>query len=71
MSKVYVATPDLSMYLGEDKLAKLPEFFSDPKNPTEAELRKYFDDKLQNYAGSNDGSEMLANASYTIHVEDK
>lgn len=47
----------------------LREHFKDPENPTEDEVRAYFENVQQNYAGSNDGSELIANADLQITSE--
>ena len=38
----------------------------DVENPTEKEMKMYFDNYLDQLAGSNDGSEMIANAKPII-----
>ncbi len=46
------------------------DFFVDVDNPTEEEIRRYFDRVQDNYAGSNDGSELIANAKIKIERKD-
>ncbi len=45
-----------------EEMKKLPDQFKDPNNPTDKELNAYFADQQESYAGSNDGSEAIANA---------
>lgn len=48
----------------------MARFFKDPDNPTAAEAKNYFRRQLEDYAGSNDGSEMLANARIDVKEEE-
>lgn len=72
--KVWKATLDISFQLTTDRIKKnawLSKQFADPENPTDAEVKKYFLGEQDNYAGCNDGSELLANADMTITCTEK
>lgn len=47
----------------------MARFFKDPDNPTLDEAKNYFRYVRGEYAGSNDGSELLANSP--VQVEEK
>lgn len=64
--RTWIATVDVSMTLTEDDTKWFPIRFADPSNPTAEELERYFQDRLESLAGSNDGSELLANATFSI-----
>lgn len=73
--KTWYATLDIYFKLTEERIKKDPNhygrFFKDINNPTEAEVRKYFEARQESYAGSNDGSELLANANMDIECIDE
>ena len=76
MSKVWTAEIVIGLGCLElEEIQKNPErykkYFADVNNPTEKEIKRYFSRRQEDYAGSNDGSEMIANADIEISVEDK
>jgi hypothetical protein len=68
----------ITIDLGTINAADLPQerdyikiFFKDLNNPTDEEVEKYFQSVVENYAGSNDGSELLANSPVDIEVTEQ
>lgn len=66
MSK-YVAKLDISFEATEEEIKERLDIET---APTEKQVNQYFDEILENYAGSNDGSELLANASYDVSKQE-
>lgn len=69
--KTWTAKLDIEFTLSEVEIANsdYADYFKDPKNPTDKEIRNYFLGLQENYAGSNDGSELIANADMSITCE--
>ena len=68
--KTWTAKLDIAFSLTEEQVKKRPDAFKDVNNPTDEEVRAYFQNRLENYAESNDGSELLANADFSVTVKD-
>ncbi len=61
-----------TVYIGSittEDMAALPDQFADPNKPTHDELEKYFEYYQQELAGSNSGSERLANGILEIEPD--
>lgn len=71
--KKWTAKLNIKLSLTEDDLLNEMDWnkklFADIHNPTEKEIRTYFNKAIKDYAGSNDGSELLADASYDLIEE--
>lgn len=67
--KTWTAKLDIAFFLTEEEVKKRPDAFKDANNPTDEEVRAYFQDRLMNYAESNDGSELLANADFSVAMK--
>lgn len=68
--KTWTADLNISFDLTEKQIQEeewIKEMFADPDNPTDEEIRAYFSGLIHNYAESNDGSELLANADFDVH----
>lgn len=63
--KIWISKLNIELTLTEKEIQNSEQFI-DPKNPTKEEINNYFENLIQEYAGSNDGSELLANAKYNI-----
>lgn len=69
MCKKWICRLNVSFSLSSDRIAgsdRLKRLFADPANPTDAEIARYFERVVDDVAGSNDGSELLANAKRRI-----
>lgn len=72
--KTFVAKLDMSYSLTEEEvkeaIAHLPSFLKkkieNAENPTENDVSLVFEDYISEQAGSNSGSEDLANAKFTV-----
>lgn len=63
--KTWIAKLNIELTLTEKEIQNSEQFI-DPKNPTKEEITNYFENLIEEYSGSNDGSELLANAKYSI-----
>lgn len=71
--KTWTGRLDIAFVLTEDEIKNdkwVRNHFNDPNNPTNKEVKKYFADIQDQYAGSNDGSELIANADLIITCVD-
>lgn len=69
--KKWIAILDIELTLTEGQIMENLEYFgstpfADPKNPSIKEIKEFFQDRLYHLAGSNDGSELLANADFRL-----
>lgn len=63
--KTWIAKLNIELTLTEEEIQDSEQFI-DPKNPTKEEITNYFENLIEEYSSSNDGSELLANAEYSI-----
>ncbi len=70
--KTWTAKLDLAFFLTSEEIRKShnKEYFKDVNNPTNKEIHDYFQQRLTYCAESNDGTELLANASFNVTMED-
>lgn len=69
----WIAVPNIKFTLTQKQINEneyIQNYFEDQNNPTEKEIKDYFDNVINSYAESNDGSELLANAKIVITCED-
>lgn len=67
--KTYTATLDITVSVTTEDLKEYD--VADPENPTDEEIVDVLQEIIQNYASSNSGSELLANAAFTVSTHEE